>query len=231
MKYGWKSIYEEIESNAEALRHYAELLSLANGRARLTGPSDPRILWNEHIADSAYALQFLPKEGSCIDVGTGGGLPGLVWAICRPGLRIVLADSIGRKCALVDEMAKSLSCGNVTVINARSEDIALKERETFDLAAARGVSHSCVTAEYLAPLVRPGGRLLAFKGPKAQEELAVPRSQWARLGLAAPVMNGYTLGEKSLFIVTWEKRSPCSKTFPRRPGAAEKNPWAAAFSG
>ena len=101
-------ILKEISENEEALRHYITLLSAANEVARLTGPSDEELLWNDHLLDCASALPLLPTEGKIIDVGTGGGLPGIVWAICRPQLKVTLLDSITRKCALVEKMV--LAC-------------------------------------------------------------------------------------------------------------------------
>ena len=94
-----------ISDNEEKLRQYVSLLIKANELARLTGPSDEETLWNSHIIDCAYALPLLRERRSVIDVGTGGGLPGIVWAICRKDIRITLLDSIARKCAQVKRIA------------------------------------------------------------------------------------------------------------------------------
>jgi len=115
-----ETVESEVRTNEEKLRKYLSLLSAANELARLTGPSDEETLWDSHIMDCASALPLLPHEGRIIDVGTGGGLPGIVWAICRPGLNVTLLDSITRKCALVEKMAVALGLRNVTVVcNAR----------------------------------------------------------------------------------------------------------------
>ena len=103
-----KNIAAEIENNKAQLTRYVELLIAANTRARLTGPSDAHTLWQEHIMDCAAGLPLLPASGSIADVGTGGGLPGIVWAICRPDLHITLIDSIGRKCALIEKITDQL---------------------------------------------------------------------------------------------------------------------------
>ena len=75
-----EEIKKYIDENEARLRQYVSLLIKANELARLTGPSDEGTLWNGHIIDCAFALPLLPAGGSVIDVGTGGGLPGLVWA-------------------------------------------------------------------------------------------------------------------------------------------------------
>lgn len=213
------------EDMEKTLRNYAVLLGKCNERARLTGPSDPEILYAEHIADALPGLPYLPAEGSFVDVGTGGGLPGMVWGICRPDLKGTLLDSIGRKSKLVEEMAIALGCSNIDVVNMRSEDFARTHRERFDVATARAVAHACILAEYLSPLVKPGGRLIAFKGPGAAEEVRIPPAKWNVLGLSKPALHPYRTAGKDRFLVIWEKVSRISRQYPRNPGLAEKKPW------
>ena len=209
----------------QKLHRYAELLAAANERARLTGSSDPDVIYSEHIADALSGLPWLPESGSFVDVGTGGGLPGLVWAICRPDLTAVLLDSIGKKCNLLNEIIAELGCTNAVAVNTRSEDFAKVNRETFDMATARAVAHSCILAEYLAPLVKTGGKLLAFKGESAADEIKIPSSKWRLLGLDAPSLHPYTTCDKNRLIVLWKKLMPTPPRYPRNPGMAEKKPW------
>ncbi|MDO5563045.1 MAG: 16S rRNA (guanine(527)-N(7))-methyltransferase RsmG [Synergistaceae bacterium] len=216
---------DEVAANEEKLRHYIKLLSAANELARLTGPSDPEILWNEHLLDCAAALPLLPDEGKVIDVGTGGGLPGIVWAICRPRLTVTLLDSITRKCALVEKMAVALGLNNVTVVCARSEDYAKDNREKFRVAAARAVCASGILAEYLAPLIKTKGRIIAFKGPRVIDEIEEVGNKWGTLGLSSPKLTPYMLGDIKRYFLTWEKTGATPKGIPRRPGMAEKFPW------
>jgi 16S rRNA (guanine527-N7)-methyltransferase len=207
------------------LRLYARLLGAANDRARLTGPSDPDELYEKHIKDALAALPHLPQGCSFVDVGTGGGLPGLVWCICRPDARGTLLDSVGKKTALVGEMARELGCVNVEVVNMRSEDFAVIRRESFDIAAARAVAHACALAEYLAPLTRQGGKLLALKGKRASEEVGIPDGKWRLLGLSKPELHLYSIEGMERYIVVWKKNAPCPTRFPRKAGFAVKKPW------
>ena len=80
-------------------------------------------------------------------------------------------------------------------------------------------------AEYLTPFVKRGGRLLAFKGPKAAEELAPASGKWKSLGLSEPRLVSYALEDMERCVVVWDKVSPTPKGIPRRPGMAEKFPW------
>ena len=207
------------------LRRYAAMLGEANATARITGPSDPEILLREHIADALEGLRFIAGCGSFADVGTGGGLPGLVWAICRPDARACLIDSVAKKIGIVRGLADSLNCQNVSAINARSEDFARTNRETFDAATARAVADSRILAEYLSPLVRVGGRLIAFKGIRASEEVRLPERAWRVLGLSKPELHPYSVAGRRCCLVVWEKTGACHRRFPRRPGMAEKHPW------
>lgn len=214
-----------LDENEERLRRYVSLLAKANELARLTGPSDEETLWRAHVADCASAVPLLPQRGAVIDVGTGGGLPGIVWAICRPELKVTLLDSITRKCALVEKMALAMGLTNVIVVCARSEDYAKKQAGKFDAAAARAVCAAGVLAEYLTPFVKRGGRLLAFKGPKAAEELAPAAGKWKTLGLSEPRLVRYELEDMARCVVVWDKTGAEQKGIPRRPGMAEKFPW------
>lgn len=220
-----KTVESEVMENEEKLRRYLSLLSAANELARLTGPSNEDTLWDSHLMDCASALPLLPHEGRIIDVGTGGGLPGIVWAICRPGLNVTLLDSITRKCALVEKMAVAMGLRNVTVVCKRSEEYANDEREKFHVAAARAVCASGILAEYLAPFVRIKGMALAFKGPKVTEELEVVGNKWSGLGFSSPRIHPYMLGDIKRFFLIWKKVSQTPKGIPRRPGMAEKFPW------
>lgn len=220
-----ESTVKEIEGNEEKLRHYIHMLSEANKLARLTGPSDEEILWNDHVLDCAFALPLLPDEGRIIDVGTGGGLPGIIWAICRPGLNVTLLDSITRKCVLVEKIVTAMGLRNVTVVCKRSEEYAKDEREKFHVATARAVCAAGILAEYLAPFVKLKGRAIAFKGPRVVEEIEAVGNKWKELGLSSPHLEPYTLDDKKRYFLIWDKVSQTPKGIPRRPGMAEKFPW------
>lgn len=206
------------------LTRYAELLSGCLS-ARLTGTRGTEELYDLHIRDCLESVPLLPASGPVIDVGSGGGLPGVVWAVCRPDLMVVLLDSVAKKCRAVEEIVRALGLRNVELLCERSEDTARTRRETFSLAAARAVARAGVAAEYLSPLVAVGGRLLTFKGPKVGEELGEVRGRWRRLGLAEPVVRPYGPEESSRCFVTWEKAAPCPGEYPRRAGTASMKGW------
>jgi 16S rRNA (guanine527-N7)-methyltransferase len=220
----------EITGEMEAqLRRFARLVAEANDIARITGPSDENVIYEEHVKDALAALPILgkfPAGSSFADVGTGGGLPGIVWGICRPDMYGTLIDSVGKKINIVRGIIRELKLKNVTALNERSEETALSRRETFDIAAARAVAGATVLAEYLSPLVRTGGLLAAFKGPRAAAEIeGLHPRDWMKLGLGPPSLTPYKIAGKECNMLLWEKINACPKRFPRKPGEAKKRPW------
>ncbi len=215
-----------LDADTEAkLRRYGALLLETNERVRLVGPRDETTLWNEHIADCLRLLPLLPPSGSVIDVGTGGGLPGAVLAICRPDLSFTLLDSLSRKTNALSDIVSQLKIANARVVCARSEDFAAEHRESFSCAVVRAVAEAGIIAEYLSPLVAPGGRLTAMKGSSVAEELAELEGRWGRLGLSEATLYEYELNGHNSAMLVWEKTAPCPPEFPRRPGRAEKKNW------
>ena len=164
------------------------------------------------------SLEYLPKSGKVLDVGSGGGLPGIVWAVYRPDISVTLLDSVNKKCEAVREILVALEIPNVSVVCARSEDFAKSHRESFDLAGARALASAGVCAELLSPLVRVGGRVLTFKGEKVHEEISEVADKWGMLGLSKPALHFY--GGESKCVLVWEKVKKCPANFPRRVGLA-----------
>ena len=205
------------------LYRYAELLAECK-TARLTGTRGAEDIYNLQILDCIPSLEYLPESGSIIDVGSGGGLPGIVWAVYRPDLKITLIDSIKKKCEAVKTIIDELGIKNVNVICSRSEEFSLSHREEFMLAGARALSSAGVAAELLSPLVKVNGRIITFKGEKVHEEISEVNDMWHKLGLSKPSLKFY--GGESKCIVSWQKIKKCPAIYPRRTGlASSKKFW------
>lgn len=215
----------ELETKWDkSLHRYAELLS-GYTTARLTGSRDAKELYDLHIKDCLYSVLLLPEKGDIIDVGSGGGLPGLVWAICRPDLSVTLLDSAGKKCKALETMAWELELKNVKVVWGRCEDHALEKREHYAFSSARAVAHTGILVEYLSPLTALGGSVAAFKGPKAQSEISEIKGHWDRLGLENPSLIPYGPAERSYYFIIWKKKELCSRSYPRKAGTALMKEW------
>jgi 16S rRNA (guanine527-N7)-methyltransferase len=149
----------------------------------LIGPRETERLWERHLLNCAVVAELLPERGELVDIGSGAGLPGVVLAMLRPSLQVVLLEPLLRRSVFLEECVAELGLSNATVVRARAEDRALIFRGGFDVATARAVAPLDRLVGWAAPLLRPGGQLLAIKGQSAEEELAAARAVLARLGV------------------------------------------------
>jgi len=163
----------------ERAREYAGLLATDGVTRGLIGPRETARLWDRHLINCAVVAELLPEHGELVDIGSGAGLPGLVLAMLRPSLRVILVESMLRRCVFLEECAGRLGLENVRVVRGRAEDLAGTIRA--DVATARAVAPLDRLAGWAAGLLRPGGELLAIKGQSAAEELEAARPALRRL--------------------------------------------------
>lgn len=158
---------------------YAGLLATEGVTRGLIGPRETERLWERHLLNCAVVDELLPDQGELVDIGSGAGLPGLVMAMVRPSLRVILVESMLRRCVFLEECAEQLKLENVQVVRGRAEDLAGKIQA--DIATARAVAPMERLLGWAAGLLRPGGELLAIKGQSAADELAAAKPVLRRL--------------------------------------------------
>ena len=151
---------------------YLTLLEKWNRTHNLTSIRNPLGMLRDHLLDSLAVLPYLPDRPSLrlIDVGSGGGLPGVPLAIIRPRWQVTLLDSNQKKSAFLRQLAAELPLSNVEVATARAESFA--PAKLFEVAIARALSDLAQFAAWAAHLLAPGGRLFAMKGAYPREEIA-----------------------------------------------------------
>jgi 16S rRNA (guanine527-N7)-methyltransferase len=174
-----------LDARQYALLHaFLDLLFSANQRMNLTRITDRAQAEILHIADSLTLLPHLPSVPHRLaDVGSGGGLPGIVLAIARPDAQVVLIESTKKKGDFLIAAATELKLANVTVAPLRAEEMARSpQTKPFDVAVARAVAPLGILIPWLLPLVRPGGWALAMKGPKVLAELDQAQQAARRAG-------------------------------------------------
>jgi len=163
--------------------YLARLLAM-NAHINLTAITDPAEAWTRHAFDALTLLPGLATfaAGSrVVDVGSGGGVPGIVLAIARPDLAFTLVESTAKKAAFLSAVVEGLGLANVTVRNDRAEKLLAEGlRGTFDVATARAVARLDALLPWTAPFVRPGGRVLLIKGEQAEVELAEAKKALGR---------------------------------------------------
>jgi 16S rRNA (guanine527-N7)-methyltransferase len=214
------------EQHGQLVR-YLDLLSAANEKMNLTRITDRSAAEVQHIGDALTVLPYLPKEShALVDVGSGGGVPGLPLAIVRPDARVTLIEATKKKAVFLRETAASLGLSNVTVVDARAEDAGRGElRETFHVAVARAVATMDWLAEWCLPLVKKGGKMLAMKGQKVADELPAAGRVIRLLGGGPVVVHPVNLpGSEHRVIVEISKVGKTDKWYPRAATAAKGKP-------
>jgi len=154
------------------LAQYLALLAKWNRTYNLTAIREPERMITHHVLDSLAVLPHLPERAGLrvLDVGSGGGVPGMPLAIARPDWRVVMLDSNHKKSAFVQQAVIELALGNAEAVTARVEDYA--PAAPFDIVISRAFSDLATFAESSARHLAPGGRLVAMKGIYPDEEIA-----------------------------------------------------------
>jgi 16S rRNA (guanine527-N7)-methyltransferase len=181
------------------------------------------------LEDSLVLLDFLPPGAlRVIDVGSGGGLPGLPLRLARPDLSLTLLEANQRKAAFLVQAAATLGLSSVEVVARRAEEAGHdpRHREAYDFALARALAPMPVLVELCLPFVAVGGRLLAMKTDAAVEAEAAAGAI-SRLGGELVEIGGAASAARSLGqVVVVEKVRPTPPEFPRRPGVPGRRPLA-----
>ena len=219
------------DAAVDTLSRYLDLLLAANRRVNLTGIRDRDEAWRRHIIDSLTllpGLAELPDGATVIDVGSGGGLPGVPVAIALPNVRVTLLEATGKKANFLGECVEQLGLGNVQVVQDRAEAAGQDRahRQRYDAAICRAIGPMRDLLEYTLPLVAVGGRVLAMKGPKAEAELRQASDALWTLGAGElQVFDAYPEGfGRHTVIVCITKARLTPKAYPRRPGLPRQDP-------
>ena len=161
---------------------YADALVEDSDQLGLLGPRELPKLWSRHILNSAVVAELLKSGESVADVGSGAGLPGIPMAIARPDVHFVLIEPMERRANWLQKQVDELGLDNVDVLRARAEEVG---RSDFDVVTARAVSALPKLLRMTVDLIRPGGRLVALKGERAQAEIDESRPLAKKLKLAS----------------------------------------------
>ena len=169
----WENELSPESYQLERLAKYTELLVDKNQVVNLISRKDTNSTIEKHIFLSAFAKEFFPEKANrFLDIGTGGGLPGIPIAILNPMMRGVLVDSTAKKIDAVNEFIKKLRLSNVVAENSRveSEEFKNKYANKFDLIISRGTVPLIILIRYALPLIKEKGYILAIKGGNLDDE-------------------------------------------------------------
>ena len=179
----------------------------------------------ELIDDALVLLDHLGEANKVVDVGSGGGLPGLPLKIARPQLSLTLVEADQAKAAFLVRACATLGLHDVEVLARRAEEVGRDPlyREAFDVAVARALAPMPVLVELCLPLVRVGGRLLAQKTANEQVDGAA-RAIEALGGVLTAIVRAPSPARQSGTVVIVEKVRPTPAAYPRRPGVPIRKP-------
>lgn len=218
------------ESKYNKFIKYKDLVKEWNEKINLTAITDDEEIIKKHFIDSikVYKCDYVKDAKSIIDVGTGGGFPGIPMRIVKEDSSIVLLDSLNKRINFLNEVIEQLNLPDIRTIHGRAEDFAQtpEYRQKFDLAVSRAVANLTVLLEFCLPYVKVGGCFVALKGPAIEEELKDAEVALKVLGgkveeIIEVDIEGSDL-KHNLLVVKKIKDTP--KKYPRKAGMVTKNP-------
>ncbi len=218
------------ESKYNKMNQFVQLLIEKNKHLNLTRITSEEEVWVKHIFDSLIPTRFLKLEKGMkvMDLGTGGGIPGIPLAILYPSIDFVLVDSVQKKADAIKEFVKELGLRNVKVIAARAEELGRSpdHRDQYDAVLSRALASLPILIEYSVPLIHLYGNVVAYKGPDYLDELSRSRNAIIKLKAEQPRISHYSLpsamGNRSLITITKKRVTP--HFYPRRVGVPKKAP-------
>lgn len=219
----------EIELDAEALfERHAALVEEWNQMLNLTRIPKEEVA-DKHFLDSLTVL-LVPEVANAtrlVDVGSGAGFPGIPLKVARPDLNVTLVDSLGKRVKFLETVIEALSLQRISCFHARAEEIGRhrEHRESYDVAMGRAVAKLPVLCEYLLPLVRVGGVMVAMKGPTGRDEVDEAKGALRTLGgQVGKIVDTSLPGGDMRQLIVIKKVTKTPPAYPRRAGMPDKAP-------
>ena len=198
-----------------------------NDKINVTAITDEKMFIVKHFVDSLAINKFVAQAKSIIDIGTGGGFPGIPLKIMNYDKKVTLIDSVNKKLNVIRDITKDMDLGELEILHSRAEELASKQeyRETYDIATTRAVSNFSTILEYMLPFIKVGGYAICMKGPNYTEEFEEAKVAIEVLGGKFDSIERLNVGnelERNIIIIKKVKNTP--KKFPRGQGKPLKEP-------
>lgn len=210
---------------------YMEGILSWNEKVNLTSITDRQEFVKKHFMDSILCAGGAEIQAArqIIDVGTGGGFPGIPLAILYPDKDFVLVDSLQKRVQIISQLCSQIGIQNVSAIHGRAEDLASPKgnyREQFDVCISRAVANMSTLVEYCLPFVKVGGFFIAYKGPEYASELFSAHYAIQVLGgeysrTEQRHLEEFDLDHKLIYI---KKSRKTPSKYPRKAGTPSKTP-------
>jgi len=215
-----------IQEQISLLLYFMRFLLEENAKYNLTAITEPEDIVRKHFIDSCFSAEFIKKDSKIIDIGAGGGFPGIPLAILRPDCEFILVDSVVKKVDFLKKAIKSLKLLNCKAVCGRGEELAhkLEYREKFDYCVARVVARLNTLCEYCFPFIKIEGEMIAYKSKDSKKEILEAKNAIKILGGRVRLEKEFKLCEmeRSLIFIEKEKSTPLK--YPRGQNKAKTNP-------
>ncbi len=209
---------------------YKDLLKEWNEKVNLTAIKDDEGIIKKHFIDSMKIFKFQPLKNAkkVIDIGTGGGFPGIPMKIIKPDIDIVLLDSLKKRINVLEDILYKIDIKDVTAMHGRAEEFGVdpQHRQQYDAVVSRAVANLAVLSEFCIPYVKVGGYFLAMKGPAAEEEIKAAKNAISTLGGKLEEVIEVEIEDSDLNhnLVVIKKVKNTPKQYPRKAGSITKKP-------
>ncbi|MSE21854.1 16S rRNA (guanine(527)-N(7))-methyltransferase RsmG, partial [Lactobacillus parabuchneri] len=212
---------------------YFKLLVEVNEHVNLTTITEKSDVYLKHFYDSItpafFVSQIKTAPLTICDVGAGAGFPSLPLKILFPQLKVTIVDSLNKRINFLQQLVERLQLTDVSLFHARAEEFGGKRsehRQQYDLVTARAVARLTVLSELCLPLVKVGGKMVALKAAKAEDELKDAKSAIQLLGgqISADDEFALPISEEKRHIIVIDKVKDTPKKYPRKPGTPSKEP-------
>lgn len=209
---------------AKQMQRYAQMMLEVNRIHNLTRITEPVEMAEKHFYDSLAPdrLGLIPKGAVILDVGTGGGFPGIPLAILRPDLQVTLLDSSEKKINFVKTAAEKIGI-SCSCLVGRAEELS-ELRGSFDLVVSRAVAALPMLLELCAPFIKRGGRMIAYKGVGAESEMGQAAHAAQTLGLAIGQCIPAGIREMQHNLIVYRKTGNTPAQYPRRFAKIKSSP-------
>ncbi|MFM8771288.1 MAG: 16S rRNA (guanine(527)-N(7))-methyltransferase RsmG [Candidatus Kapaibacterium sp.] len=168
------------KAQVDALQRYHDELIYWNAKVNMISRKDEQNVWDRHILHSLTILKYvsIKQKARVLDVGTGGGLPGIPIKIARPDLKMLLVDSIRKKATMTAMFAQHTMLKDIDVRAARAEDLAAEShyKGSFDVVISRAVARTATLLDWVRPLIKPSAVCAFLKGGDLDEEITEARA-------------------------------------------------------